>query len=486
MPLGHSIRINTAWLLGGNLIIRVIQFLVGVVLARILAPEDFGLLVTLQILTGTLGFVAGGGMGEALVQAKFLEKNDFNIVFTAQLVICSLIYIILFFISPYVAEWFSEPRYTNLLRVSALTFLLRPFLNIPRAMLRRNMQFKKITVIKTLSMVFGTSSSIILALYDFGTWSLIFGSLIGTSITLAFLIQTTKWVPLIAFNKNSIHKLGGYGIRVSTNEIILHLRTQVPNLIISRMLGAHQVGLFNKADSTSALPVTTISGAAYQTIFRALSTIQTDLNQSKYIYFRTITLVTVYTFPFYIGLFWTAEPLIVFLYGEQWQPSALPLQILTIAGMLRCLTNPSGAVIAAQNRLGMEIKLQLEILFLFIVASFVGIQWGIVGVAAALLPCYLYFTLRMIILANDCINGHYSNLIKALTPAFTLNTSLFIILLVVDTALPNAFSISHPGFYILLLSLVGSISYSTFFFLLPIYALDTEKKRWIKQLKSIM
>ncbi len=421
-------------------------------------------------------------MGEALVQAKSLEKRDFNIVFTAQLIICSLIYILLFSISPYIAEWFNEPRYTSLLRVSALTFLLRPFLNIPRAKLRRNMQFKKLTMVRLLSMVFGTSSSIIMALNEFGVWSLIFGSLIGTTVTLVLLKQTTKWVPLICFNKNSIQKLGGYGIKISTNEIILHLRNQAPNLIISRLLGADQVGLFNKGDSTATLPVSMISGSTYQTVFRALSTIQTDLDQSKYIYFRTITLVSIYTFPFYIGLFWIAEPFILFVYGEKWIDSSLPLQILTITGFFRSLTIPSGAVIAAQNRLGKEIIIQIQALVLFIIASIIGVKWGIIGVAMALIPCYLFFTLRMTNLANQCITGNYSDLAKALQPAAILNSFLFIVLLIVDYLLPEGLRASSPGIYLLIFITVGGLTYASLFLSAPIPRLDAEKKRWLNHL----
>ncbi len=482
MSLGGLIRRNTVWILGGNLSYRGFQFFVGVILARILVPEDFGLLVTLQIFTGTLGFIAGGGMGEALVQAKSVDEKDFKVVFTVQFVICILIYTALFVISPFLSEWFSEPRYTDLLRVSALTFIVRPFSNIPRAKLRREMQFKTITIIRLISMVIGASFSILLALEGFDTWSLIIGGLVGSLCSLLLLLYTTKWFPGFAYRKDSIRRLGGYGIKISTNEIILHLRNQAPNLIISRLLGADQVGLFNKGDSTASLPVNMISGSTYQTVFRALSTIQTDLDQSKYIYFRTITLVSIYTFPFYIGLFWIAEPFILFVYGEKWIDSSLPLQILTITGFFRSLTIPSGAVIAAQNRLGKEIIIQIQALVLFIIASIIGVKWGIIGVAIALIPCYLFFTLRMTNLANQCITGNYSDLAKALQPAAILNSFLFIVLLIVDYLLPEGLRASSPGIYLLIFITVGGLTYASLFLSAPIPRLDAEKKRWLNHL----
>ncbi len=483
MSLGDSIRKNTAWILGGNLSTRSFQFIVGIILARILVPEDFGLLVTLQIFTGTIAFMAFGGMAEALIQAKSVDEIDFKIVFTAQFAICILIYTVLFFASPFISEWFSEPRYTDLLRISALTFIIRPFSNIPRAKLRRNMQFKVITIIRLISMVIGSMLSIFMAMNGFGTWSLIFGGLTGSLCTLFLLIYTTRWIPGFAYKKDSIKRLGGYGIKISINDIILHIRNQIPNLVISRILGAGDVGLFNKADSTSQLPSTTISGSAYQTIFRTLSSIQTDLDQSKYIYFRTITLVSTYTFPFYIGLYWTAEPFILFIYGEKWIEAAVPLQILTLAGMLRCLTNPSGAVIAAQDKLRKEIQVQIETLLLFALAAFIGIQWGIIGVATAIIPCYLYLALRMTSLANSCINGGFLDLIKALQPALLLNSFLFIILTLTDMVVPESLNSSNPGLFLLTMISSGVLTYVVIFLFLPNSTLKSEQDRWKKWLR---
>lgn len=483
MSLGNLIRKNTAWILGGSIGMRAFQFFVGIILARILVPEDFGLLVTLQVFTGALGFIAGGGMGEALVQAKSVDEMDFKVVFTAQLLICIFIYFALFTFAPFLSDWFNDPRYTDLLRVSALTFIIRPFANIPRAKLRREMQFKSITLFSLISIVLEAIISIILALEGFGTWALIFGGLAGSFCLLLLLLYHTKWIPGFAYRKDSIKRLGGYGIKVSVNEIILHIRSQIPNLVISRSLGAGQVGLFNKADSISELPALIISGSAYQTVFRALSSVQTNLDQSKYIYFRTIALVSIYTFPLYVGLFWTSESFILFVYGEKWIDTALPLQILTIAGLFSCITNPSGAVVAAQNRLEKEIMIQIETLFLFVIATLIGLNWGIVGIAVALLPCHLYMAARMVNLANKCIHGDATDLFNALKPALVLNLSLFFLLFLIDAALPESFIATQPGLTLLSMVAGGGIFYAIIFLFSPFKILITEQERWKKLLK---
>src|SRR5579872_4965554 len=143
MSLGESIRHGAKWLLGGNVASQALQFAFGVVLARLLVPADFGTLVTVQIFTGLAGFVSGGGMGQALIRAKEAKREDFQVVFTVQLALGLLVYVVFFIMAPAFAHWYDNPLYKDLFRVSAITFLLRPFSNMPNAWLTREMRFKQ-------------------------------------------------------------------------------------------------------------------------------------------------------------------------------------------------------------------------------------------------------------------------------------------------------------------------------------------------------
>ena len=131
--LGQSIRSGVKWLTAGNIGSQAIQFAFSIVMARLLVPADFGLLATTQIFTGLAGLVAAGGMGASLVQAKHVEEADFNGVFTVQFAVGLAIYLGFFFVAPYFAVWFDDPRYESLLRISTVSFLLRPFVKYPAA-----------------------------------------------------------------------------------------------------------------------------------------------------------------------------------------------------------------------------------------------------------------------------------------------------------------------------------------------------------------
>jgi O-antigen/teichoic acid export membrane protein len=147
MSVGASIRHGAQWLLFGSIGNQAIQFAIGIVLARLLTPADFGLIVTVQIFTGLAGLIAGGGMGQALIREKDVERADFHAVFAAQLLVGVAIYGAFFVAAPFIAQAFGDPVYTLLVRVSTLTFLLRPLINIPSVILRREMRFTRMTAI---------------------------------------------------------------------------------------------------------------------------------------------------------------------------------------------------------------------------------------------------------------------------------------------------------------------------------------------------
>lgn len=483
MTLGDTIRSGTKWLFAGSLGRQLLQFFFGIALARLLVPEDFGMLVTVQIFTGIAGYLASGGMGEALVQAKEVARRDYGVVFTAQLMICILLYIFFFIIAPWFADWFDEPLYQDLLRVSALSFLIRPFANIPNAKLRREMKFNRTAVISVLSILIGSCASITLALLDMGVWSLIFGGLIGSLFGAIALIFVSNWYPFIAIDISIARRLGGYGIKFSINDIIIYLKTQSSNFIISQLMGPAMVGLYNKASSLAQMPGQIILGSLYQPVFRGLATVQEDKSQSKYIFLRTITLITVYVTPVYLALWWLADPFIIFVYGEKWRGSIESLEILALTGLF-LWGGPCGAVIAAQNQLGREIWITLETWATLLAFLAIGYKWGLVGIAWATILNTVYSSIRLYSLAKKTVSATYRDLILAVKPGYILNALLFIILLISDRIYLSLFKDEYPVIYMAGIVSIGFVTYIMLVFCMPFAELATEVSRWKRYLHN--
>lgn len=482
MSLGDSIRHGAKWLLTGNLANQILQFGFGVVLARLLVPADFGLLVTVQIFTGLAGFIAAGGTGQALVRAREAKLEDFQVVFTIQLAVGLVIYAAFFATAPLFAGWYHQPLYVDLFRVSALSFILRPFVNVPHVWLTREMRFKQRTLISLICVTLGSIISVLLAWQDYGVWSLVFGGIANSVLNIVVLTYATPIRPALRFDGALAKELGIYGFKVTTNDLVGYVRSQAPNFFLGRLQGPAVVGLFNKADSLARNP-RIVAHAVYDPVFRSLASIQDNLDRSRYIYLRTITLLAVYMLPLFIGISWLAHPFVAFFYGAKWMASAAPLAILSLLGPFACIGYPSGAVLAAQNWLGREFFVQVTQAVLYGAAAVVGIRWGLAGVAWGILLAEGICVTLMAYLATRCLGSTFGQLARSFVPGVFLNSVLLATLLVVDALLPEGYSVMRPFTYMAITAVSGGLMYVGAFLFLPIPALASEALRWKTQLQ---
>jgi O-antigen/teichoic acid export membrane protein len=477
MALGQSIRTGVKWLIIGNTGNRIMDFAFGVILARLLVPADFGLIVTIQVFTGVVSMLTSGGMGQALIRAKDVTANDFNAVFTLQLVLGILIYLGFFLAAPWFADFFENPLYEDLLKVSALSFMMRPFAYMHGSWLNREMNFKSRSLIEIKSGVVTGISSVLMAWAGMGVWSLTLSGLVGGLVRIIMLARVTALSLSLNFDTAIMRKHGTYGSRIVANDILGHLKNEGVKLILSKLAGPSILGLFNKADSLHRLPYWMFAQPVAQPVFRAMSKVQDDLDQTKYMFYRVITLLMVYILPFYVGLWWVAEPFIGVVYGEQWLPAAEPLRILALAGVFYIIGRPCGVLLMAQNRLIQEMIAQAAILVFTLSACIIGLNWGLEGVSWSVLGGQVFATTYLYILAYRTIPTRLIDLVRAIAPGLKLNTLLFLVLAFTDS-LTDGLRTSNPSLYLLLMVIPAPLVYMAAFLLLPIPALQSESVRW--------
>lgn len=478
MSVGQSIRKGITWLLVGNSGSQVLQFVFGILLARILVPADFGMVVTVQIFTGFVGMLTSGGMGQSLVRAKAVTDDDFNSVFTVQLVIGVVVFIGFFALAPWLAVYLEDLRYRDLIRVSAVSFLLRPYAQTRASWLNREMQLDKRAKVTLSSAALSGVTSIAMAYAGMGVWSLILAGLVGALAMNALYALATPLRLRLRFDRDAIRLHSGYGLKITTNEFLAYVKEQSVNLILSKIAGPAQLGLFSKADGLSRLPNRLITPPTGQTVFRAMSKVQDNLDQTKYMFYRTVALLTVYIGPALVGLWWVAEPLIEVLYGRRWLPAAEPMKVLILAAFLRPVRTPSAVVLAAQNRLGQEMVALAISLVLAIAASIAGLQWGLIGVAWALVADATFLAIYYYVLAYQVLPTRLMDLLKALAPGLLLSALVGLVLAGVHFGFAGRIKASLPIVYLGILGAAGLAVYVVGFFLFPIEVLRSESRRW--------
>jgi O-antigen/teichoic acid export membrane protein len=481
MSLGQSIRVGVKWGFLGNIGSRLMDFVFGVALARLLMPADFGMILTISTFTGFASMVMSGGMGQSLIRAKEVTERDYDAVFTMQLTMSIVIYIGFFFTAPLIGEFFHNRLYADLIRVSALAFFMRPFTFMRNAWLNREMEFRMRSMVDLAAGLLTGVTSILMAWTGMGVWSLILSGLVGALAKNILLALISPVRLRLNFNWQAMRKHSSYGFKITANDFLSYLTLESKNLILSKFMGPAFLGLYNKAESLSRIPNQLFMSATIQPVFRALSKVQDDLDQTKYMFYRVITLLMVYTTPLYVGLWWVSEPFIGMVYGAKWLPTAHPLCILVMAGIFFNIMHPCAVLLDAQNRLAQEMVALVIRLIVTIAACFIGMRWGLTGVAWAILASHVFSAVYYYVLARNTISTSTADLVHAIMPGLILNSLLFGVLGALNYAL-GGLQASLPAVYLIIMTIAGIICYMAAFLFLPIPALKSETEHWKQKL----
>lgn len=477
MREGDSIRRSTLWVMVGGFGLQALNFLVGIVLARLLVPADFGTIVTIQIFTGLASFMASGGMGVALVQAKEVEARDFDIVFTAQLLTATLIYTFFFLVAPYFSVWYGNPLYGDLLRVSAISFLLRPFSNLPMSKLQRNMQFKRRVMVQASTQITAMATSISLAFAGAGVWSLTLSGLVGGTIGMFVASHLAHWRPRLMWDKSRIKKYIGFGFLISVNDLLDYMRSQTTNFVLSRTASTSSVGLYNKAESLFMTPTNLISGSLYQPIFRALAAKQDHQPTTSYLYFRAVTLLGAYMAPLYTAMLFAASPFLVTLYGHAWEPSGDALRILAIGGFFTCVGHPASAVLLALGKIRQEIAVGLIAWAVLLIGLTLGGRAGLEGVAWAVSCTYIVGSLGLYYSATRLLKLKNIAILRAIWPGAYLSMLVAAAMLITEYVFYKYIA-GGPMLHLASLTIAWCLSFGLGFFVFTPRGLETEAARW--------
>lgn len=485
MTLGQSIRSGVKWLAFGKIGDRFMEFAFGVILARLLTPADFGMIATIQVFTGFVGMFTAGGMGQSLIRAKQADENDFTAVFTLQLAMGIVVYLGFFAAAPWIARFFDDPLYTDLIRVSALSFLLRPFLVMRMAWLNRQMDFKRRTFVDMGSALFTGAASCVMAFLGLGVWSLTLSGIFSGILKNLWLSRITPLRLHLNPDWRVMRRHTSYGAKIVANDFITYLRKEGRTLVISKLAGPASLGLFNKAESLARLPNQLLMSPTMEPLFRALSKTQDDLDQTKYLYYRSIALLMAYTGPLYVILWWVAEPFIGVVYGPKWVAAAEPMRILLLMGVFLSVMMPSTVVLAAQNRLGKEMWAQAVNLPIVLGAVVLGLEWGLVGIAWGLVIAYMLLAAHFYWYVRQDLPTRLSDLLRALAPGLTLSVLVGLLLFLFDSAMEQ-WRADRPALYLIGMLGAGGAAFAGLFLYLPLRGLETEAQRWRARIATLL
>lgn len=363
------------WSFSDNLLQQIINFVVGIILARILLPEEFGLLGIITVFIALSNVFVDGGFSIALINKKNASNLDYNTVFYTNIITSILLYILLFISSDWLAIFFNNPEITDLLKVAGLNIILISLGAIHRTILVKKLNFKLISIISLIAVTISAFCSIIMAYNGFGVYSLVYRILIGQLLTVILFWILNKWRPSFEFSISSFKNMFGYGFNLLVSNILNTLHSNVYYLIIGKFFSPIDLGYYTRATTFRDLASTNISNTIKRVSFSTLSKIDNKkIQYQKFISYSNITyLLTSFSMLF---LFFLSEEIIIVLLSDKWLPSAYLLKIISISGLFLALYNLNLDYLAVIGKTKLYLFIEILGKILIIPVVLIGILEG--------------------------------------------------------------------------------------------------------------
>jgi O-antigen/teichoic acid export membrane protein len=362
---------------------QIMGLVTTVTLAKLLLPSDFGLVGMATIATGFVGIFGDLGTSSAIIQRKNISDSLLNSLFWINVVFGLLAMLIILAIAPLIAGFYQEPRVTLVLRVLSLNFLISSVSNIQKTLLERKLAFNTSAKVEISAVLSGAVVGISSAIVGWGVWSLVAQTIAVTSITTLLLWKFTEWKPKFMYSWKAVEEVRSYSLNLTAFSIFNFFERNADNIIIGKFLGAQDLGYYTLAYRLMLYPLQSISAIISRVMFPLFSSLQDDNTKFGQAYLRANSTIALISFPLMLGLWALVEPFILTFFGKQWQPVILLLLILAPVGMIESIMTTSGMIYQAKGRTDLMFRWGIGAGTYLIIAFLIGLNWGVVGVAAA-------------------------------------------------------------------------------------------------------
>lgn len=373
------------------------QFLIGIVLARLLGPEAFGVVAVGWLMVGIGNLIADFGLSSALIQCKTIVDRDIRFAFTAQVLLGATLTFIGFLSANTIAIFFHNAGAGPVIRAMSLLFLLQSFGQTAGALLRRSLNFKAYQAINIASYLIGyLVVGIPCAYYGLGAWSLVAAQLVQSLIFSLVAMWQTK-IPMRPTFKPTSSGMFAFGGKVIGANLASWSISNLDSLVIGRMLGVANLGIYNRAMVLVGTPINTLTTSLQGVLFAASSHAQSDTTQLKKGYFAATAVIGLICLPLAFTVASVPETIVIAIYGVKWIAAIPVLPPLALAMALNALLAVVGPVLMAQNKVGVELRAQLITLLAMIPVLYVAAQQSLQAVAWGVVCIYF---VRWSLLAN--------------------------------------------------------------------------------------
>ncbi|MGB5850306.1 MAG: lipopolysaccharide biosynthesis protein, partial [Ignavibacteriaceae bacterium] len=407
MKLKHKIFDGVVWNSIGLIIDDGLSIIVKLILARLLLPEDFGIIGFAIVFIGMIRVFSDMGMTAALIQRKDvdLEPIDYDTAFWVGIAWgIFLAAILAFAVAPIAASFFNEPLLASIIPVLSISFVLKPLTTVHIVNITRELDFKRIVLPQNISRIIAAVIAIIMALTGYGVWSLVFQRVL-TNLFLVFIYTfISPWRPQMRYSNVSFKKIFSFGIYTTGTRIFNYLTNNIDYLLIGKMLGAQSLGVYSLAYNLTYVVRGQIMNVVNKVFYPTYSKVQDDLLTIKRYYFKVVKYNCIVIYPLMVGLILLAEPFVLIGLGEKWSEAVIPLQLMAGAGLVHLLTSSNTILLRGIGKPRLEMIMSVvktvgvTVPFIVLGVIYYGVNGAAGGLLAAKIVIFFInnFTLRKV------------------------------------------------------------------------------------------
>lgn len=354
-----KILVNFIWRFAERCGAQLVTFIVSIVLARILAPEDYGTIALITVFTTILQVFVDSGLGTALIQKKNADDMDFSSVFYFNFIVCIILYICMFFSAPFISKFYNDNLLTPVIRVISLTIVISGVKGIQQAYVSKYMMFKRFFFSTIGGTIFSAILGIILAYEGCGVWALVAQQLSNTAIDTLILWLTVKWRPKRIFSWKRLKALLSFGWKLLLSSLLDTCYSNLRNLIIGKLYSSADLAFYNQGDKFPKVIVTNVNTSIDSVLLPTMSGAQDNRERVKNMTRRAIKTSTYIMAPFMMGLAFCAEPIVRLVLTDKWLPCVVFLRIFCITYMFWPVHTANLNAINAMGRSDWFLRLEI-------------------------------------------------------------------------------------------------------------------------------
>ncbi|MEA3468713.1 MAG: lipopolysaccharide biosynthesis protein [Thermodesulfobacteriota bacterium] len=424
--LSSRTKSGLKWNTAMKIVSQVVRFVVGIILARILDPLDFGIMAIGHMIIHYTNSISDFGFINALVQKKDLQQVHIDSVFTLNLIVSVILCILVAASSTAIGNFFNSPESGKVLFFMSFLFIIRTFRDIYMALLRRRVLFKAVATTIFIEHSCMSIIALLLALSGMRYWSLVWATIIATGLAGVLFFIQTKERPRFQYHHKAMKSIYSFGLWNFLRAQLFFINQFITQLIVGKLFGPVALGYFEKSHQLASMPRESIAAQINAVMFSSFSRLQTDTEKLKEWFLKITIMETILVVPILAGLIAVADHFIIVVLGEKWAPSIISLQILSLGVIFQVLNGLIASLNVGTGRFKRQALLELPGTILFILLCYPLSKWGINGIAACYTISMLFVSIVTFHLVRESLNLSLIQFVKPILPYLVVNVLMVV------------------------------------------------------------